>query len=441
MSQQITAEEYFAYTKESHDKRIAWFREARFGLFIHYGLFSAHAMGEWGQVWENIKIADYEKYTSAFCPKEGCAEEWCRLAKEAGCKYAVLTTRHHEGFSLWDSKVNPFNSMNIYGRDIVREFVDACRKYDLRIGLYSSLMDWHHPDAWKCMTDEAARLRFTKYIEDLNIELLSNYGKIDILWYDMPWPRMSAKNWDSVQRNHKLRQLQPDILINNRSRMAEDFFTPEDALHESDNADWEACMTFNGLSWGYVDEAQITPYSYSAQQIALMLRKCSALGGNLLLNIGPKADGSVPTEAVEPLQKIGQWLSANGEAVYGTKSKASDGVCGANHVSKCTLSADRKTLYVWNFIWSATGIAVYGGHSTSPKRITALGTGEAVDFHMDGHRIILENLPTTSPDATLGITVLKIEFEEPFVYHYGSYYPQVSEGVDFSEGLGNHTNA
>ncbi len=437
MEQRITSEAYVSYVNESHDRRIAWFREARFGMFIHYGLFSSYAMGEWAQVWENIKISDYEKLAAAFCPKEDCADEWCRLAKEAGAKYAVLTTRHHEGFSLWDSKVNPFNSMKYCGRDIVREFVDACRKYDLRVGLYSSLMDWRHPDAWKCMTDEDARARFTKYIEDLNVELLSNYGKIDILWYDMPWPSMSTAGWDSVNRNHKLRQLQPDILINNRSRIREDFFTPEEALSESEEWDWEACMTFNGLSWGYVDENQIVPYSYSANRIALMLRKCSALGGNLLLNIGPKADGSVPGEAFEPLRCVGAWLSENGEAVYGKKMKATGKICGANHVSKCTLSADGKELYVWNFIWPSTGTLVYGGYLTAPKKITILSTGEDVSFAMDGHRIVMKNLPTEAPDKKMGITVLKLTFEEPFVYHYGSYYPQVSQGVDFSGGLGN----
>jgi alpha-L-fucosidase len=438
MEKRITGEEYLAFTKASKDRRMEWFRNARFGMFIHYGLFSSYGMGEWAQVWEDIKISDYEKLASAFCPSEGCADEWCRLAKEAGCKYAVLTTRHHEGFSLWDSKVNPFNSVN-YGphRDIVREFVDACRKYDLKIGLYSSLMDWRHPDAWKCMKDEEARARFTKYIEDLNVELLTNYGKIDILWYDMPWPRMSARNWDSVNRNYKLRQLQPDLIINNRSRMPEDFFTPEDAINAEEDADWEACMTFNGISWGFVDEEQIKPYSYTANQIVRMIRKCAGAGGNLLLNIGPKADGSVPAEAVEPLKRVGAWLSENGEAVYGLKKKFDGSMLGANNVTQCTLSPDGKTAYAWNYIWPSTGEMVFGGYRSTPKKITLLSTGEEIAFEKDGHRLIMKGLPKTSPDKNMGIAVLKMEFDEPIEYFYGSYYPQVSEGEDFSEGLGN----
>lgn len=146
-------------------------------------------------------------------------------------KYAVLTTRHHEGFSLWDSKANPYNSVN-YGphRDIVREFVDACREFGLKIGFYSSLMDWHHPDGWKCAYDVEARKRFNQYIKDLNTELLTNYGKIDILWYDVSCPMENWEGWDSVALNQHLRSLQPDLIINNRSKLDEDFGTPEEHI-------------------------------------------------------------------------------------------------------------------------------------------------------------------------------------------------------------------
>lgn len=282
-------------------RRLQWFREARFGMFIHYSLFSQVADGEWCMSVENYTKEEYEKYARTFAPKPDCADEWCRTAKEAGAKYCVLTTRHHEGFSLWNSKVNPYNSYNYCGRDIVREFVDACRKYDLRVGLYSSLMDWHHPDGWKCAFDPDARRRFTDYIEAINTELLTNYGKIDILWYDMPYPMQSSEGWNSINRNNRLRQLQPDMLINNRSKLQEDFLTPEESIKPADGAYWEACMTFNGISWGYLDPDQAMPYSYTPQKIITMLNKCTANGGNLLLNIGPSADGSVPSEAIEPL--------------------------------------------------------------------------------------------------------------------------------------------
>ena len=194
---------YHKQAAQERERRLAWFKDARFGMFIHYGVFSQFKTGEWCMSFQDYTKAEYEEYAKKFNPKEGCAEEWCALAKKAGAKYAVLTTRHHEGFSLWNSKVNPYNSYNVCGRDIVKEFTDACRKYDLKIGLYSSLMDWHHPDGWKCAFDLEARRRFLDYIEELNVELLSNYGKIDILWYDMPYPMTSSEGWDSVNRNNR----------------------------------------------------------------------------------------------------------------------------------------------------------------------------------------------------------------------------------------------
>ncbi len=297
------------------------------------------------------------------------------------------------------------------------------------------------------MYDAEARARYTKYIEDLNIELCSNYGKIDLLFYDMPWPQMSTKDWDSVTRNAKLRALQPDMMINNRSRMAEDYFTPEETLNFPPNegkavaegADWEACMTFNGFSWGYVDEEQVAPYCYSANQVVRILQKVTHGGGNLLINIGPKADGSVPIDSAEPLRKVGAWLRENGEAVYGLHYRKYAGDIQANQVGNCTASPDKKTVYVWNYIWPHTGTMILGGYKNAPRRVTVLATGEEISCRRDGYRLILEKLPEKSPDKTLGIAVLKMEFDEPAEYLYGSYYPQFGpqNGIDLSDGLGN----
>jgi len=148
--------------------------------------------------------------------------------------------------------------------------VEACREFDLKIGFYSSLMDWHHPDGWRCAFDGAARISFNRYIEALNTELLTNYGKIDILWFDVALPMESWEGWNAVEMNQHLRALQPDIIINDRSRIPEDFSTPEEHIKPEDH-DWEACMTFNGISWGYVDSAQARNYSYNAQRILKML--------------------------------------------------------------------------------------------------------------------------------------------------------------------------
>ena len=421
--------EYEAWVDSTRDQRMKWWREARFGMFIHFGIYSGIGRHEWLQSMENIPVSEYEKYADRFCPKPGAPREWARLAKKAGMKYMVLTSRHHEGFSLWDSKVNPYNSVK-YGphRDIVREFVDACREYDLKIGFYSSLMDWHHPDAWTCAFDEAARRRFLDYIEALNTELLTNYGKIDILWYDVARPMEHAEGWDSVARNQRLRALQPDLIINDRSRLPEDFGTPEEHITAA-SRDWEACMTFNGLSWGYVDSVQAKPYAYNAQRIIRMLNICARDGGNLLLNVGPKPDGSLPEDAVEPLETVGEWLKENGEAVYGNMTRF-----GNSHGGNGITGVSRKgnTFYLWNWIWPQDGCMGLGGYRTAPKRVYLVRDGSPIDFELKGHRILLKNLPKSSPDPICGIATIAMEFDEEPEYMFASYYPQLHYGLDIA---------
>ena len=418
--------DYLNQIAASRDERMKWWREARFGMFVHFGLYSQVGRNEWLQTCENIPVPEYEKLADTFCPKEGCCREWAALAKKAGMKYMVLTTRHHEGFSLWDSKVNPFNSVN-YGphRDIVREFVDACREFDLKIGFYSSLMDWRHPDGGIAAYDTEARARFTKYIRDLNEELLTQYGKIDILWYDVPEPLESREGWDSLERNQYLRSLQPHIIINDRSRLPEDFGTPEETIRPDDR-DWEACMTFNGISWGYVDSEQAAPYSYTPQRIVGMLQTCCERGGNLLLNIGPMPDGSVPKEVIEPLSKVGEWLEVNGEAVYGKLTKTEGNHNQANGVSRPSTKGN--TVYMWNKIWHPyKGMMSLGGFQTAPKSVTLMD-GTPLEFELTGSRILLKNVPEQNPDPILGVPIVKLEFDEKPVYRFASYFPQINHG-------------
>lgn len=428
----LSRREYEEWTAQSRDKRMAWFREARFGMFIHYGLFSQLGTGEWSQANENYTVAEYEQLAKTFMPKEGCVREWCALAKKMGAKYAVFTTRHHEGFSLWNSKVNPYNSYRFCGRDLVQEFVDACREFDLKIGLYSSLMDWHHPDSWRCANDPEARMRFTKYIEDINTELLSNYGKIDILWYDVSCPLEGAESWDSVNRNYKMRQLQPDIIINNRSAIDEDFGTPEERIM-SQNKDWESCNTLTRLAWSYVDPEQAKDFMLSPKQIIRDLHLCTCGGGNLLLNIAPMPDGSIDPYTEKTLTTVGEWLKVNGAATYGRKFRTGP-VYSANTLTAVSADADCKTFYLWNWVWPKNGKLILGGYMDAPTKVSYLATGEAIDFTVDGHRIILHNLPEEVPDKILGATVLKMEFEQPPRHKFRSYYPQMWQGTDFSEG-------
>jgi alpha-L-fucosidase len=433
METRRSKKDYEQQTSDSRDHRMAWWREARFGMFIHYGLYAQIGRNEWAMTCENIPIPEYEKLANSFQPKPGAPREWAALAKKAGMKYMVMTTRHHEGFSLWDSKANPYNSVN-YGprRDIVREFVEACREYGLGIGFYSSLMDWHHPDGWRCAFDTEARKRFNQYITALNTELLTQYGKIDILWYDVSLPMESWEGWDSLERNQAMRALQPDLIINDRSHLPEDFGTPEEHITATDR-DWEACMTFNGLSWGYVDSKQAVPYSYNAQRILKMLQTCASGGGNLLLNIGPAPDGSVPQEVVEPLTTVGSWLKENGAAAYGrmVKSKGWPGTSfGGNGVTTATCSGN--TVYLWNAIWPTSGEMGLGGYMNAPKSVRLLKDGTPLEFEHRGHRLLLKNLPMNVPDQHAGVTVIELVFDEVPRFLFGSYYPQLHGGRDIA---------
>ncbi len=419
----LSKPEYEAATAATRDERMAWWREARFGMFVHFGLYALLGRQEWVMANENIAPSEYEKLAERFLPKPGAPREWAKLAKAAGCRYMVLTTRHHEGFSLWDSKVNPFNSVN-YGphRDIVREYVDACREFGLSVGLYSSVMDWRHPDCRDCAADPEARRRFNEYLTALNTELLTNYGKIDILWYDCPMPLESHEGWDSLRRNQILRGLQPGLIINNRSCLNEDFGTPEGEIRPMDR-DWEACMTFNDLSWGYIDSAQAAPYSYSAQRILRMLWRVTANCGNLLLNIGPAPDGSVPAEAVEPLTKVGRWFAQCGDAVYGRVDPA------AGEFSVRSTTRKKNRVFVWNWIWPDNGEFTVGGYHTRLLEARLLPSGESLPFTQDKARITVKGLPEKSPDPACNVGVVELVFDGEPAQDRGSLFPQLHGGA------------
>lgn len=428
MTKILSKPDYEKQLADTREQRMAWFREARFGMFVHYGLYSVLGRHEWARAFECIPKDEYEQLADKFNPREGICREWAAQAKAAGMRYMVLTTRHHEGFSLWNSKTNPFNSYNACGRDLVREFVDACREFGLKIGFYSSLMDWHHPDGASCAYDEAARRRFLDYIEALNTELLTEYGKIDMLWYDVPCPMEGWEGWDSLVRNQRLRELQPHIVINDRSRLAEDLGTPEGHLNGGGRY-WESCMTFNDISWGYVDEEEAQPYAYNAHRILRMLRTVAHGGGNLLLNIGPKADGSVPADAVKPLNEVGKWLERNGEAFYLTKGNQANIGRDSSGLCSQTIGIDGKTVYFWNWIWPKDGEMGFGGFKKGPKSVELLD-GTKVEFENGDFRTVLHDLPVKSPDP-LGVTVFKFVFDEEPEYIWAARSPQIYNGKIF----------
>ena len=395
--------EYFKMVEETRPRRIKWWQEARFGMFIHWGLYSQLGRHEWVMNRERIPVKEYEKLADSWHPKERPAREWARLAKQAGMKYMVLTTKHHEGFCLWDTKQTDYNAVKHGpGRDLVREYVEACREFGLKVGFYYSLMDWHHPDGALCAKDEKARRRFLDFTQGCVRELCTNYGKLDILWYDVSWPLRPAEQWESVKMSAMARELQPDIIINNRSQLDEDFGTPEEHVTaESAGRNWEACMTFNG-SWGYMPSAIDWR---SVREVIGMLRTAAGGQGNLLLNIGPKPDGSVPEEAYERLIPLGQWVEKNGEAMYGTMDRA-DGTMDWMATGQFTIKGN--TAYFWCSRWPGKELVI-GGLLCKVKEASLLATGEPIAFEQTENRLILKGLPETNPDKIAGVSVIKLE--------------------------------
>jgi alpha-L-fucosidase len=238
-------------SEADRERRMQWWHAARFGMFIHWGLYSVLGRHEWAMEEEGIPVEEYQLLAKRFTPKPNAARAWARLARQAGQKYMVMTTKHHEGFCLFNSQYTDYCApKQACGRDLVKEYVEAARAEGMRVGFYHSLMDWHHPDGARCAGDEAARRRFVDYVHGQIRELLTNYGKIDILWYDVAWP-LDAAGWESEKMNNMVLELQPDIIVNNRNRLPGDFSTPEQHITaEKGGRAWESCMTMND-SWGY----------------------------------------------------------------------------------------------------------------------------------------------------------------------------------------------
>ncbi len=405
-----------------HARRMRWWHEARFGMFVHWGLYSQLERHEWVMNRERIPVREYEKLADTWKPEPRPARDWARLAKKAGMKYMVMTTKHHEGFCLWDTKQTDYCAAKRGpGRDLVREYVEACREFGLKIGFYYSLMDWHHPDGARCARDEKARRRFLDFTQGCVGELMSNYGKIDVLWYDVSWPLPTPEAWESRKMTRMVRRLQPHIIVNNRAQLPEDFDTPEEYVElfelPEEGRSWEACMTFNG-SWGY---QPAPPEDWrSVREVLKLLANFTAGGGNLLLNIGPKADGSVPELATERLTAIGKWLKKYGEALYGEVDRCRRRV---EWMPKgwWTAKNNGRTAYFWCSRWPGTELAI-GGLRTTVKKASFLTTGKPIEFEQTRDRLVLKGLPKSNPDRIAGVTVIKLECASKLRQVLGSGY-------------------
>jgi alpha-L-fucosidase len=379
-------------------RRMQWWHQARFGMFIHWGLYSVLGRHEWVMENEGIPVTEYAPLAKRFNPKPNAARAWAALARQAGQKYMVMTTKHHEGFCLWDSKLTSYcAAKQAAGRDLVREYVDAARSEGMRVGFYYSLMDWHHPDGARCANDEAARQRFVEYTHGLIRELMTNYGKIDVLWYDVRWP-LNADQWESDKMNRMVFELQPDIIVNNRNGLPGDFATPEQRIEAAKTGAWETCMTLND-SWGYqhADDNWKTP-----KQIIRNLISCVRDEGNYLLNIGPRPDGSIPEDSVRVLTEVGQWLAKNGDSIYQSET------CEVRRSNYASFTRKGNTLYVHVHYWPGDVVA-FSGLKTSVKSAKLLAGGKKVEFEQDPYRVRLTGLPVQPPDHP--VTTIAIECE------------------------------
>ena len=404
-------------------QRIEWFREARYGLFIHYGVYALPGRGEWVLNRERIPMDEYKRLADRFTAGALDFDALMERAKRVwGMKYAVLTCKHHDGFCLYDSDLTDFTAPKTRcGRDLVREFVEACRKHGLRIALYHTLNEWTtSPNAVDALErpDECYQ-PFIDFVHGQIREIMTKYGPVDTMWYDGWWP-FDGKGWQAERLNAMVRELQPGILVNGRCGIPGDFDTPENRISASaEGRPWEACMTLND-NWGYHrgDHSWKSP-----REVCEMLRQCAAAQGNLLLNIGPKGDGSIPEESVRVLDKVGGWLTRNEEAVFGTERfvPSLHGRDGAradfNTSGRFTARSDA---FYWHVRHWPGPTLTLAGVETPVTEVRELGAPEPYPFEQDGDRVIV-----TTPHEERRLetpAVLRFRTEgRPSLYLCGGY--------------------
>jgi alpha-L-fucosidase len=435
-------------TTEERDARMAWWREARFGMFVHWGLYSGLA-GTWdgkpvatsgGMEWIQQRVkADTDTYASRaiplFKPTAGFAREWARLATEAGARYVVFTTKHHDGFALHDSRVSDFDAGSVLKRDLTKEIVSALRAEGLRVGFYHSVIDWHHdqyeynrskllPHPHRGAPYPNGTRDHGRYVEYLHAqvgELVSNYGPVDIMWWDYSGLDFQGHEaWRAFDLMALTRAKQSRIVMNNRLfRIPEagwksmgtegyapsldpkygDFITPEQHIPATGmpGIDWETCMTMN-TTWGYSEHDRAWK---SDETLIRNLVDIASKGGNYLLNIGPKGDGSVPEESVRSMRAIGRWMKTNAESIHGTRASLFPALSWGRSTTK------ENTRYFHVFDWPADGRLVVPGLTSKVRSARLLGGGTLkTESHEAG---VIIRLPASQPDPVASVVAVEVD--------------------------------
>lgn len=434
----------YRFERTAYEKRMQWFVQARFGMFIHWGLYAVPARGEWVRSNERMPEEKYMPFFREFDPSAADPKAWVQAAKEAGMGYVILTAKHHDGFCLFDSELTDFKSTNTpMGRDIVREFLEAGREAGLKVGLYYSLIDWHHPDFphygdryHPMRSDPAASneerdfKRYLAYMHGQVKELCTRYGRLDVLWFDFSYNQLRGEAWRANELADMVRTLQPGILLNNRLEVSGegfgslaqgepapchgDFVSPERMVPPEGLFDpqgrplyWETCTTMNH-SWGYCAG---DPWYKPAPLLLKKLVECVSKGGNFLLNVGPDGNGRIPRQAMDTLKYLGQWMQINGESIRG---------CGPSGMEKPEwgrITRRENVLYLHIYENALGPLPLYGIPAEKIRAMRLLQDGREIPLsvswvHSDYPDMAFADL---GPDPVLpdgDDTVLKVLLEE-----------------------------
>ncbi len=379
----VTVVGQFMESPEEKTERMQWFADARLGIFIHWGIYAVNGIDESWSFYNNyISYNDYMKQLDGFTAANYNPEEWVKLIKSSGAKYAVLTSKHHDGVALWDTKVSDLSVVKKTPakRDLVTPFVKEMRKNKLKVGIYFSQLDWSHPDyphftrTAKRYTNDSVRWnRFLDFNRKQLLEMCRTF-KPDMIWFDGDWD-YNAKQWKAKELSQRVRECNPEVILNSRINGYGDYSTPEQGVPVTRPEDkyWELCMTMND-SWGY----QHNDSNYkTANQVIRIFADVIGMGGNLLLDIGPKADGSIPEEQVRILQELGRWTKKHEEAIYGTV-----GGLPAGHFNGPTaLSKDHQLLYLF-LDYKPNGPILLKGIKNKINRIWVVGNGTKLGWQI-----------------------------------------------------------
>ena len=462
----FAADSFFNESSQQIDQRMQWWRHDRFGMFIHWGLYAVPAgqwngntnHAEWIRTTAQIPRDEYDKFQAKFNPVKFDADQWVMMAKNAGMKYIVITSKHHDGFCLWDSKVTNYDIIDgtPFKRDILKELTDACKKHGIRMCFYHSIMDWHHPDYlprrdWeKWPADSADYEKYVSYMKSQLKEIITRYDP-GVLWFDGEWENTWTHD-RGLDLYDYVRSLKPDIIINNRvdkgrqgmqgmtlaGTFAGDFGTPEQEIPATGipGVDWESCMTMNG-HWGWNKNDKNFK---STTDLVRKLVDIASKGGNFLLNVGPKPDGTFPQESIDRLEQIGQWMKVNSDSIYGTTASPFKKLSWGRCTQKT--SGQNTSLYLHVFSWPSNGKLLVPGLRNNIKKAymladTARITANASD---DGVLLQIPKLPQNEIDSVIVLEIsepLKIEKTLPTQNINGIINLSAAE-ADIHNGSGAH---